>query len=352
MLADVLAAAILLSLNAWLLSGGADFGGGVWDLLAGGPRRDRQRALIADAIAPIWEANHVWLVLAVVLTFSCFPPVFAALSIQLHIPLTLVLLGIVMRGSAFVFRSYDSRSDDVQQRWGRVFSVSSLITPVLLGVAVGALASGTIGRRNWPPVTPFADRYVWPWITPFTIVVGLMALALVALLAAVYLTVEAEREPELAGDFRRRAFGAQAAVVATAIGGLGLAPAHAPSVAVLLWESPVARVMHVVVGLAVVAASAALWVRRYRVARMAVAAQGTVILWGWGLAQYPHLAPPDYQIANSAAPTATLRLVLGALVVGLVLIIPAFLYLFGIFKGAVLGGSRGGEAAEDERGGK
>src|SRR5688572_19734152 len=104
-LATVLAVAIMVSLNAWVVLGGADFGGGVWDLLAAGPRKQRQRDLIAEAIAPIWEANHVWLVLAVVLLFSCFPPVFAALSVQLHIPLTLVLVGIVMRGSAFVFRS-------------------------------------------------------------------------------------------------------------------------------------------------------------------------------------------------------------------------------------------------------
>src|SRR5213083_2454255 len=99
--------------------GGADFGGGMWDLLACGPRAKRQREIIAEAIAPIWEANHVWLILVVVLLFTAFPPAFARLMTLLHIPLTLMLFGIVLRGSAFTFRSYGSRRDTVQRRWSR-----------------------------------------------------------------------------------------------------------------------------------------------------------------------------------------------------------------------------------------
>src|ERR687884_759435 len=108
MLPYLLAGILVLSLNAYVLLGGADFGGGVWDLLARGPRRDAQRALVADAIGPVWEANHVWLILVVVLLFTCFPVAFGALSVALHVPLVLMLVGIVLRGSAFTFRTYDS----------------------------------------------------------------------------------------------------------------------------------------------------------------------------------------------------------------------------------------------------
>src|SRR5918999_2169128 len=146
-LADVLAALLAASLNAYVLFGGADFGGGVWDLLASGPRKRRQREVIAHAIGPIWEANHVWLILAIVLTFTCFPPVFARLGIVLHIPLTLMLVGIVLRGSAFTFRTYDSEHDAAQRRWGRIFASASVITPVLLGVSIGAVASGRVGQE-------------------------------------------------------------------------------------------------------------------------------------------------------------------------------------------------------------
>ena len=128
-LADSLAGIILIALTAYVLMGGADFGGGVWDLLASGSRKARQRDLIAHAIGPVWEANHVWLILAVVLLFTCFPSAFARIAIALHVPLTLMLIGIVLRGSAFVFRSYGGGG-------GRVFAVASLVTPVLLGVAV------------------------------------------------------------------------------------------------------------------------------------------------------------------------------------------------------------------------
>src|SRR4029077_1276730 len=127
---------------------GADFGGGVWDLLASGPRKRQQRHLVEEAIGPVWEANHVWLILAVVLLFSCFPAAFAQLSIRLHIPLSLALIGIVLRGSAFAFRSYGGLRDDVQRNWGRLFAIASVVTPLLLGMAVGAVAAGAIGEAG------------------------------------------------------------------------------------------------------------------------------------------------------------------------------------------------------------
>src|SRR5262245_55702390 len=108
----LLAGAMMVSLTFYALMGGADFGGGVWDLFAFGPRKRAQRELIAEAIGPIWEANHVWLILVIVILFTAFPPAFAAIATALHIPLTLMLVGIVLRGSAFTFRSYDKRTDD------------------------------------------------------------------------------------------------------------------------------------------------------------------------------------------------------------------------------------------------
>src|ERR687886_2770697 len=200
-LPDILAGVLALSLNAYVLLGGADFGGGVWDMLASGPRRNRQREVISHAISPIWEANHVWLILAIVLTFTCFPSVYARLGTVLHIPLTLMLVGIVLRGSAFTFRTYDSQHDAAQRRWGRIFSSASVITPILLGVSIGAVASGRIGREMGGG---FAARFVAPWLTLFGVSVGLLTLVLFAFLAAVYLTLEST-DRELCEDFRKRA---------------------------------------------------------------------------------------------------------------------------------------------------
>src|SRR5689334_4940258 len=121
---------MVAALCAYVITGGADFGGGVWDLLASGPRREEQRALISRSLAPIWEANHVWLIVVVVMVFTAFPAAFSTIAIVLHIPLTLMLVGIVARGSAFVFRSYGAANDSARHRWGAVFAIASTVTPV------------------------------------------------------------------------------------------------------------------------------------------------------------------------------------------------------------------------------
>ena len=324
----LLAVGLLLALAAYLVMAGADFGGGVWDLFATGPRRKRQRALIADAIGPIWEANHVWLILAVVLLFVCFPIAFARLSVTLHIPLTLMLIGIVLRGSAFTFRTYDSQTDDVQRHWGMLFSWASLATPVLLGVVAGTVAAGGIPAR---PSGTFVDAYVRPWLRPFPLAVGGMALALCAYLAAVYLTVETD-DPELQDDFRLRAISAGLAVFLTSMGALFLAWRHVPLVWRGLTASAWAPGYQVIVGGLALLTFAALWQRRFRLARVAAPLQAVLTLSGWALCQYPYLLPPDLTITGAAAPDPTLNLVLGTLALGFVVVLPSLLYLFRVFK--------------------
>jgi len=336
--AELVAGIALVALTAYVLLGGADFGGGVWDLLASGPRKRAQRALIAEAIGPIWEANHVWLILVIVVLFTCFPVAFARLAIGLHIPLSLMLVGIVLRGSAFTFRSHyghDGEHGDpgTSARWGRVFAIASVGTPVMLGLCVSALAAGTLRP---PGRAGFYASYVAPWLTPFGVGVGLLTLALFAFLAAVYLTVEA-REPALREDFRRRALGAAAAVFVAAFGTLGLALLGAPLMGRGLTTEPWAPALHVATGVAAISAIWALWSRRFRLARVAAAAQVSLILWGWALAQYPYLIPPDLTIRAAAAPRITLVLSLWVLGAGALVLFPSLIYLFRVFKRTPVG---------------
>jgi cytochrome d ubiquinol oxidase subunit II len=334
-LATAIAAIMMVSLTGYVLTGGADFGGGVWDLLASGPRRAEQRALIAHTLGPIWEANHVWLIIVVVLLFSCFPPAFAQLAITLHIPLALMLIGIVLRGSAFTFRTYDDRESRAQARWGRVFAMASAATPVLLGICIGAIAAGRLAPA---PDAGFVDAFVAPWLTPFVVAVGVLTLALFVFLAAVYLTVEATDEM-VREDFRVRALWSAAAVFVAASGVLLLATGGAPRVRAGLTTSGWALPLHLATGVAAVAAIWALWTRRYGVARVAAGAQVTFILWGWALAQYPFIVPPTLTIERAAAPPATLRLELWALAIGSVILFPSLYYLYRVFR-------RGEEAFE------
>ena len=335
-LAHWMAGAVMAALTLYALAGGADFGGGVWDLLASGPRKRQQRALIAEAIGPIWEANHVWLIIVVVLLFTCFPVAFARLAIMLHIPLSLMLIGIVLRGSAFTFRSHYGPGHGEEAgpaarasaHWGRIFAGASVGTPVLLGICMGALAAGTLpvpGRAG------FAATFVAPWLTAFGLSVGVLTLVLFAFLAAVYLTLEA-RDPALREDFRRRALGAAIAVFVAAFGTLSLAVLGAPRMGRELTGAPWAPALHLATALAAVTAIVALWRRRFRLARLAAAAQVLLILWGWALAQYPYLIPPDLTIRDAAAPRVTLVLVLWALAAGGLVLFPSLIYLLRVFK--------------------
>jgi cytochrome d ubiquinol oxidase subunit II len=335
-LPEMIAGWIMLGLNAYVLTGGADFGGGVWDLLARGPRREAQRALIASTIAPIWEANHVWLIAVIVTMFTAFPDAFATLGIVLHIPLTLMLVGIVFRGSAFVFRSYGARAVD-RRRWGLVFAIASAATPVLLGVIIGAIATGSVGiaaahlpgRANVGS-SSFTEVFVMPWLAPFPFAVGALTLALFAYLAAVYLTVNATDEA-LREDFRDRALWCAAAVFVAAFGALALGAMHRLGVGRWLLTAAWFVPLQIATGAAALTAIWALWTRRWHLARLAAAAQASLILWGWALAQYPFLIPPTLRIRDAAAPRITLELLFWGLVVGSAILIPSLVYLLRTF---------------------
>src|SRR6266516_2058605 len=197
MLKLIVAFFILASLIVYALMGGADFGGGIWSLLAFGVRAQRQREAIADAIAPIWEANHVWLTLVIVLLFTGFPGAFATIMTALNIPMTVMLLGIVLRGSAFVFRKYDVEKE---RRWSGVFGMASFLTPFFRGMILGALTTGQIRVEQGRLLTGFMAG----WLTPFALSCGMFALGLFAFLAATYLTLDTRDEPDLQEDFRRR----------------------------------------------------------------------------------------------------------------------------------------------------
>lgn len=315
-LAVVLAGVVVLALNAYVLLAGADFGGGVWDLLARGPRARRQRELIAHAIGPIWEANHVWLILAIVLLFVCFPAAYSRIVIALNLPLTLVLFGIVLRGSAFAFRSYGGDRDAVQERWGRVFASASLVTPVLLGMSFGAVSNGLIPAVV-TAASPFTAAYVDPWLTLFGVEVGAVALTAFAYLAAVYLTLAAGDDLELREDFRARALAS----------GVVLLLVGAPPMLLLKPDRAIVACASIAAGVALWA----LWTRRYAMARIAAAAQVSFVLWGWAVAQFPFIVPPDLTIAEAAAPARTLQLVAGALALGGMILIPSLLYLYRLF---------------------
>ena len=310
-LVAVVVGGIAMSLYAVL--GGADFGGGVWDLLATGPRRAQQRAAITEAIGPVWEANHVWLIFAIVTSFTCFPPAFADISIGLYAPLSFALVGIVLRGAAFVFRNYAGEATAFERTLTVVFGAASLLAPFFLGDALGALATG---------------RYAWT--SPFALAVGLFAVTMCAQIAATFILREVH-DVAVRTDFRIRAVRATVAVWIAGALPIALAAATEPQLITAL-RHPVASaaiVVAVIAGLAVIACVVSC---RDLAARFAVALEAVAVLGGWFGGQAPALVPGRYTFTSAASSDAMIVAFLVATACGAVLLIPSLVLLLRVFK--------------------
>lgn len=310
------------TLVLYAVFGGADFGGGVWDLLASGPRRDAQRAAITEAIGPVWESNHVWLIFAVVTLFTCFPPAFADMATGLNAPLSFALVGIVMRGTAFVFRNYASDSPVLVNVWTVVFGIASLVTPFWFGDAIGALATGH-----------------YAWLSPFALSTGVFAVAVCAQIAAIFLVHEVH-DPELREDFRKR--GMYATLAVWIVGLLPTAIAYGSERR--LFEAFLAPAALTSIGCALalgLIVMLALANRSHSLARIAVGCEALAILVGWFGAQAPALIPDRYTYLQAASSDAMIVAFLIAAFCGAVLLVPSMLLLFAIFKGP-----RRGDAGE------
>jgi cytochrome bd ubiquinol oxidase subunit II len=326
-LEDILAGSILMSLTLYALLGGADYGAGIWYLLARGPEAQAQRQLITTAIGPIWEANHVWLILVVTLLFSAFPVAYARVSTFLHIPLTLLLIGIVLRGSTFAFRSYDVRHSTLHRFWGTIFGLSSLITPMFLGITLGTVTSSNLQYHQ----EGFLELFVYTWIQPFPLAVGIWTITLFSFLASTYLIHETSI-PALIRVFRRRALCAITASGIMAILVFLLTPRHAPDILHGLAHSLTGWVFLILALLGFLVSIVSLRTNHFQLARVSAIGYVFTIIWGWGSAQYPYLIKPDLTIYNTAASPSTLVLLLSVLVAGMIVVFPSLWYLFRMFK--------------------
>lgn len=320
-------AVILLAIAAYAIFAGADFGGGIWDLLARGPRQEQHRVAIAKAMGPVWEANHVWLIFLVVILFTVFPTAFRVLSIAFFGLFHFVLVGIVLRGAAFVFRGQAALNSGTWRLWTPIFGAASTITPFLLGVAVSAVSGGGIrvGADGSVTVDPMLT-----WLSPVSILIGLLTVALCAFLAAIYLTVETRGEMQ--EDFRQRALVSGGVMVGLALLLLPIIPGAMPH----LWEHMTQPMSAPPMALGAVLALVAPWAvyrRSYRLARGVSVGLVLVLLGGWAFGQWPYIIYPDLTVQNSASSGPSIRFLLNTLPFGLALLLPSLWLLFKVFKG-------------------
>jgi cytochrome d ubiquinol oxidase subunit II len=320
--AEAVLACLWVGVTLYALFGGADFGAGFWDLVAGrGERADRERHLIADTIGPVWEANHVWLIFVLVVLWTGFPSVFAQVMATLYVPLTAAAVGVILRGSAFAFRK-SVTTFELERLFGATFALSSVITPFVLGAVAGAVASGRVPRSGSTGV----DVTVW-W-NPTSVLGGVLAVTVCAYLAAVFLVHDARRrgDDELAERFRRR--GIVTAVVAgvVAVAGIFVLRADAEHLFHGL-TSGRALPLLVVSGVSGIASLVLLVQRRAVIARVAAALAVTAVVWGWAAGQYPFLLEDAVTIEQGAGADTTLTAMLVSLVIAGVLVLPPLVYL-------------------------
>jgi cytochrome bd ubiquinol oxidase subunit II len=313
---------VIVGLVLYTVLGGADFGAGVWQLLAGvGTRGRRIRNHAHHANAPVWEANHVWLILVITALWTGYPTVFGAIFSTLAIPIFLAALGIILRGMTYVLQNAaDARTRRLIET---TFAVSSILTPFMLGTVIGAIASGRVpvGNARGDPLTA--------WVNPTSIVAGILASVTGAFLAAVYLAADADRlgDPDLRDAFHNRAVVCAVIAGMVAIGGLGVIHGDAPALYLgLVHGWGLAAV--IVSALAGLGSLALLLRQGYQPARLSASLAVAALLLGWAAAQYPYLLPPALTITAAAAPPATQIALIVSIAVGALVLFPSLAILF------------------------
>jgi cytochrome bd ubiquinol oxidase subunit II len=328
--ADIAAAILWVGATCYALFGGADFGAGLWDLIAGDAETgERPRALIQRSLTPVWEANHVWLIFILVVLWTAFSEAFGAVMTTLYVPLTLAALGIVLRGAGFAFRK-SVRRLEYRRAMGALFALSSVLTPFFMGTVVGAIAAGNV------PPGGNGDAFS-SWIAPLPLLTGALFVASGAYLAAIFLVSDADRAgaPDLEDYFARRALAA--ALVAGALAVAGIFALHSEARYIfdrLTSEGLPLAIVSALCGLAVLA----LLLRGARRGLRPLAVGAVVaVIWGWGVAQFPYLLPTSLKIAQTAAPSDTLAAVIVVFIAAAVLILPAIGLLYWLSQRELLG---------------
>jgi cytochrome d ubiquinol oxidase subunit II len=324
-LADVPAILILAGIAAYIVFAGADFGAGLWYLLAGpGPRGRPIRDFTYHAMAAVWEANHVWLIFVLVVTWTAYPVAFGSIMSTLAVALFIAAVGIIMRGTAYALRSGAPPDRETEGVTGFVFGASSVLTPFALGAAIGGIASGRV------PVGNAKGDLITSWLNPTSIVIGAIAVATSGYLAAVYLAGDATRggEAELARGFRLRALAMGVVSGALAVVGLIVLRSDARALFDNL-TSGAGLVAVIVSAIAGVVTLALVYGHRYEPARGSAAVAVAAIIAGWGLAQRPDILP-GLTVHEAAAGHSTLVALLISIAAGLVVLVPSLVLLFGL----------------------
>ena len=322
---------LCLAILLYFLLGGADFGAGIIELFTSAKNRSKTRKTMYHAIGPVWEANHMWLIITIVILFVAFPKIYSTMSVYLHIPLAIMLIGIIARGTAFVFRHYDAVKDEMQEVYNKIFIYSSFVTPLFLGIIAGSVLSGKIDLD----AKDFATAYVYSWLNWFSIAVGLFTVALCGFLAAIYLIGESKVEEDKKRFIKKAEFMNVAAVV---FGFMVFVTSVLEDVPLISWvfKNRIGFGAVILASLSLVLLWYLLLKGKTKILRLLAGFQVTMILVAISYAHFPNfirLKSGDViSLFESIAPIKTVETLGWALVLGSFLILPFLGYLFYKFQ--------------------
>ena len=328
MYTDLVMLILGVSLALYMILGGADFGAGIIEIFTG----NKGNSMVSKAMAPVWEANHMWLIIAIVILFNGFPKAYVILSTNLHIPVLIFLIAIVFRGAAFTFRHYDAYQDKSAIIYSYIFRYSSLMAVFFLGVIISAFFGGTIPNSN---LGSFTDLYIYPWFNLFSFATGVFLVTLSAYIASIFLLGEVDTDEgyQLLSKFSKRLF------VFSAISGLAIFFSsysmdllfheiflnHSLSVLSVILATVLVPIVFILIG------RRHIWKLRF-----VVGFQILLILIGWFVIQWPNLVlfsnGSVLSFHDASSPAITMKILFFSLAIGVLIIFPSLYYLFKLFK--------------------
>jgi cytochrome d ubiquinol oxidase subunit II len=261
------------------------------------------------------------LIFILVVLWTAFSPAFQSITLTLFVPLSIAALGIVLRGSSFAFRKEVQRTSS-QRNFGAAVAASSVLVPFCMGAVAGAIASGQVpaGGKAGDPWSS--------WLNPTAILGGVLAVAVCAYLAAVYLVWDARRmdDDAMAEYFRVRAL---AAAIATGVIALvGILVLHDDATYVFHGLTSRALPLVIVSALCGLGSIALLFRDAHRGARLLAMGAVAAVVLGWGVAQWPYLLPTSLKVQAAAAPDGTLISVVVVFLLAAVICLPSLGLLY------------------------
>lgn len=323
---------LFFSTFAYILLGGADFGVGILEFFSNKKNQNISKQTAYRIIGPVWEANHIWLILIIVIMWICYPLYYNVVVTQLHIPISLVLVGIIGRGTAFVFRHYDAYKDESQKLYDRIFQISSVFTPFMLGIVFGALLSGRLTHPEQLDGGTFLELHVLSWLNLFSLSTGIFTVVLFAYISSFFIVSETTGEEKK--YFERKLDRSTIMVIFSGVLVFATSFIYFPKFSELIFKELLTYVLIAIVTGLVILSRSTLKRENRIVPKVILAVQVFFIFATWVIPMFPNLIlfqEGEIGLMDNASPEIVFTTMGWALIGASIFVLPGLYHLFKTF---------------------